>query len=240
MRDLIFALGFLTRLPVPVMSDPGPNAFAAAAKWFPLVGLIVGVLLALCLSLGARISPWLGALFAIACWIWVTGSLHLDGLADLTDALGGAHRAPEHLLRIMHDPHIGSFGTIALWLVLSAKLVLLMLLVQVPNSVWGLLLIPAWARLGSVIWARTLPALGSGLGKHFGHLTRAWTWLAWIPLLGALSWFANPCLLGAPLILFAWWLFLKYRVGGMSGDCLGAGIEISETLLLVAVVALPR
>ena len=240
MRDLIFAIGFLTRLPVPAITNPGPNAFAAAAKWFPLVGLMVGALLALCLSLGTRIDPWLGALCAVACWVWVTGGLHLDGLSDLADALGGAHRAPEHLLRIMHDPHIGSFGTTALWLVLSAKLVLLMLLAQAPNGAWCVLLIPAWARLGSVIWARTLPPLGSGLGERFGHVRYARAWLAWIPLLAALSWFANPFLLGAPLVLWVWWLFLKYRVGGMSGDCLGAGIEVSETLLLVAMVALTR
>ena len=200
---------------------------------------MVGALLALCLNLGARIDPWLGALFAVTCWIWVTGGLHLDGLSDLADALGGAHRTPEHLLHIMHDPHIGSFGTTALWLVLSAKLILLMLLAQVPNGAWCALLIPAWARLGSVIWARTLPPLSSGLGERFGHVRYARAWLAWILLLAALSWFVNPFLLSAPLVLWVWWLFLKYRVGGMSGDCLGAGIEVSETLLLLAVALTP-
>lgn len=236
MRSLIFAVQFLTRLPI-YAEPPPPNMLAAAAKWFPLVGLIIGSFLAICLALGAKIDPWLGALLAIAGWIWITGGIHLDGLADLADALGGAHRDPEKLLHIMRDPHTGVFGIIVIWLALSAKLVLLMLLVSKPDALWAVVLIPAWARLGPVVWAQTLPALGTGLGQRFGQQAQPATWITWLLLLGLASVYLAPALALAPLILVLWWLFLKYRVKGMNGDCLGAGVEFTETLLLcVAVV----
>lgn len=237
MRSLIFAIQFLTRLPLPVRGASGPDALATAAKWFPLVGLIVGAAVAAALALGARIDPWLGALFALAAWVWITGGLHLDGLSDLADGLGGAHRDPERLLAIMRDPHAGVFGNIALWFALSAKLILLMLLAKYPNGWLAALLIPAWARLGPLLWAQTLPALGSGMGQRFGASAQPLAWSIWLALLGVLSWFYAPALLWTPPLLLAWWLFLKLRVGGMNGDCLGAGIEVVEILSLLILVA---
>lgn len=238
MRSLIFALQFLTRLPLPGASSTGAATLAAAAKWFPLAGLIIGVLLATAHALGTQTDPWLGALLATVLWIAITGGLHLDGLADLADALGGAHRDPAKLLAIMRDPHTGVFGIIALWAVLSTKLVLLMLLARRPDAMWALLLIPAWARLGPVIWSQTLPPLREGLG-HLCAQTPQWgVWIIWILLLEAASWHVAPGLLFAPVVLALWRLFLKRRVGGMNGDCLGAGVEVGEALLLgLALVA---
>lgn len=232
MRSLIFALQFLTRLPLPNASPAGPETLAAAAKWFPLAGLVIGALLVIPYSLGTRVDPWLGALLVTIFWIGITGGLHLDGLADLADALGAAHRDPAKLLAIMRDPHTGVFGVIALWSVLSAKLVLLMLLAQTPDALWALLLIPAWARLGPLIWSQSLPTLGAGLGQYCASAAQWLWWLIWLALLGGIAWYVAPGLIFAPLVLALWWLFLKYRVGGMNGDCLGAGVEISEALLL--------
>ncbi len=232
MRSLIFALQFLTRIPLPHTAPDGAEELAAAAKWFPLVGLVIGALLAAAHTLGASVDPWLGALLATLVWIAITGGLHLDGLADLADALGGAHRDPAKLLAIMRDPHTGVFGVIALWMILSTKLVLLMLLARHLNAPWVLLLIPAWARLGPLIWSQTLSRLSAGLGQHCARAPQFAIWLVWVGLLGVISWHTAPGLLFAPLVLAGWWLFLKRRVGGMNGDCLGAGVEISEALLL--------
>jgi adenosylcobinamide-GDP ribazoletransferase len=236
MRNLIFAVQFLTRLPLPMRGTHEENALAAAAKWFPLVGFIIGSFLVAGLALGAKIDPWLGALFSVSVWIAITGGIHLDGLSDLADALGGAHRDPEKFLHIMRDPHTGVFGIIVIWLALSAKLVLLMLLATKPNGLWALLLIPAWARYGAIVWGQTLPALGAGLGQHFGQRAQPIIWLVWLLLLSVASWLLVPALLLAAPIILLWWLFLKYRVKGMNGDCLGAGIEFTETLLLCAAV----
>lgn len=240
MRSLIHALRFLTRLPMPAILWSEPDALSTSAKWFPFVGLIIGGALAGCLWLGTQVDPWLGALAALAAWVWITGGLHLDGLSDLADALGGAHRDPERFLAIMRDPHAGVFGLIAVWFALSAKLVLLMLLAKQPNGWMAAGLIPAWARLGPVIWAQTLPALAGGMGQRFRRAPQPMVWIAWLAALGALAWSIEPALLGASMLLPAWWLFLKWRVRGMNGDCLGAGIEMVEVFSLgLAVIGFP-
>lgn len=236
MRSLIFALQFLTRLPTPTMANPAPDMLAKSAIWFPLVGIIIGAALALPLILGAPVDPWFGALLTILCWVWITGGIHIDGLADLADALGAAHRDPERLLAIMRDPHTGSFGVLAIALLLVSKLILLMLLARTSGLIWVIILIPAWARLGAIIWSQTLPKLGTGLGHSFAQQPRPLMITIWMIALLGTSWYVSPALLFAPLALLGWWLFLKYKVNGMNGDCLGAGVEVVETVLLGMVI----
>lgn len=231
MRGFLHALQLLTRL--PVRGDAGRPE--AAAAWFPVVGLVVGGLVAGAAWLGALADPWLGALMALLAWVWVTGGLHLDGLADLADALGAAHRDRERFLAVLADPHLGAFGAMAMMLQLIAKLVLLMLALKLGVSLWVLVLVPAWARLGALWWSRSLPALKTGLGQRYAAGTGVpWSWLA---ALAAASLAAAPALLAAPLVILAWRGFLKARLGGMNGDCLGAGIEVAETLALLLSVA---
>ena len=145
MKELILALSFLTRLPMPrVQADEAD--FARAIRLYPVAGLVIGAIVAGALWLGARIDPWAGALAALVAWVWVTGALHLDGLADLSDGLGAAHGDRSRLLSVMADPHIGSFGVVALVTQLLAKLVLLH---GLPAGAWSVLaLIPAAARIG--------------------------------------------------------------------------------------------
>ena len=235
MRHLIFSLQFLTRLPTPALKSAMPDMLSKSKIWFPVVGLIIGSALALTLTLGKKIDPWFGALSTLLCWVWITGGLHLDGLADMTDAIGASHRDPARLLAIMRDPHVGSFGVLAICLQLIAKLILLMLIAhEIPSSVWGIALIPAWARYGAAVWSQTLPPLAPGLGERFSQKSSGQS-LWGLGLLCA-SWILAPALMLAPFALLLWWLFLKYRLQGMSGDCLGAGIEIVEAMLLAAIV----
>lgn len=233
MRGLILALQFLTRLPTPALKEFHPEWLADSARWFAVVGAMVGSLVAGALWLGACVDPWLGALAALGVWVWVTGALHLDGLADLADGLGAAHSSRERMLEVMKDPHVGSFGVIVLVLALVAKLVLLMLQAKASANLWGLLLIPAWARFGAVWWSATLLPLAAGSGARFAGTT---DWRALgvsAAVLTALSALLAPALLLAPLALWGWRRFLLQRLGGMTGDCLGAGIELCESLLLL-------
>lgn len=239
MRGLILALQFLTRLPTPTLKEYRPEWLADSARWFSVVGALIGALLAAALWLGARVDPWLGALAALGVWVWVSGGLHLDGLADLADGLGAAHRSRERMLAVMKEPHVGSFGVIALVLALIAKLVLLMLLAKSSANLWGLLLAPAWARLGAVWWSATLPPLAAGSGARFAETTD-WRALGLsAAILTGLSALLAPALLLAPLALWGWRRFLLRRLGGMTGDCLGAGVECSEIVLLVLLVVAP-
>jgi adenosylcobinamide-GDP ribazoletransferase len=234
MRSLILAIQFLTRLPTPQVRDFQAADLARAAVWFPLVGLLVGALVAAALALGARIDPWLGALLGLLVWVGVTGALHLDGLADLADALGAAHSDHDKLLKVLADPHVGAFGVVALVLQLLTKLVLLMLLARL-ELFWAVLLIPAWARFGTLIWAR-LPSIKPGLGERFSWRCPAWVTALWgAALLSGCLLF--PPLLAAPVLILAWRAYLLSRLGGMSGDALGAGVEWLESGLLLAMVA---
>lgn len=229
---LRLAIQFLTRLPTPALKEFQPSWLSDSARWFAVVGLLVGALVAAATAIGQHIDPWLGALLGLICWVWVTGGLHLDGLGDLADALGAAHRNQERFLAVLKDPHVGSFGVLTLVLALVSKLVLLMLLVRFSANLYPLILIPAWARLFAVGWSATLPALAPGSGERFAW-QRHWPSL----LIGSaglliLCGYLAPWLLLAPLAGVGWWGFLKRRLGGMTGDCLGAGIEVCEIVLL--------
>ncbi len=233
MRGLILAIQFLTRLPTPQVRDFQADDLARAAVWFPFAGVLVGTLVAAALALGARVDPWLGALLGLLTWVRVTGALHLDGLCDLADALGAAHGDKQRLLGVLADPHVGAFGVVALVMQLLAKLVLLMLLAR-GQLYWAVLLIPAWARLGTLIWAR-LPAIKPGLGERFAWRCPDWAIALWSALLLPAC-VIYPALLAAPLLILAWRTYLLSRLGGMSGDALGAGVEWLESGLLLTVV----
>lgn len=236
MKRLIVALGFLTRLPMPRVDATGED-FAAAIRWYPVVGLPVGILVWLAAMAGAAMpDPWIAALAALAAWVFVTGALHLDGLGDVADGVGAAHGDPRRLLAVMADPHIGSFGVVAIAMQLLAKLVLLHALLG-EGTAWPLILAPLAARCGPLFWARLLPPLGEGLGAAVAAAVRgrdiavAAFWL----LLAAI---AAPGLFAALPLIAAWGWWLRRRLGGANGDAHGAGIELVETGLLVALVAI--
>ncbi|WP_432723474.1 adenosylcobinamide-GDP ribazoletransferase [Jeongeupia wiesaeckerbachi] len=232
-RTPVLAIQFLTRLPTPQVPDFQPALLAAAVGWFPAVGLLIGVLLTIPVALIAPLQPWLAALVGLVVWTWITGGLHLDGLADLADGLGAAHRDPERFLAVVKDPHLGSFGVLALILQCASKLILLMLVCRLGHW-WLLILAPAWARWGVFSW-QTLPPLAQGMAEQFGWHRGHASWF-WTGLLLAMSLLLAPTLLIAPLIVWAYRRWLQRRLGGVSGDCLGAGIEITETALLLTSV----
>lgn len=235
MKGLIVAIQFLTRLPTPRITVSG-DEFAASMRWFPAVGLIVGALVAGAGSVGATIDPWTGALCALVVWVAVTGALHLDGLGDIADASGAAHKDRERLLAVLGDPHAGSFAVVTVALQLIAKLVLLHALLD-RQAFAAVAMIPFAARIGPLIWSRALPDLHAGLGSRFRHAVRPLDFAIWSLALFAAAWL-SPSLLVAPLIFLLWGAWLRRKIGGISGDGHGAGIEIAESLLLAAALLL--
>jgi adenosylcobinamide-GDP ribazoletransferase len=237
-RRLILAIQFMTRLPTPQVRDFDPADLTLSARWHPLVGMLVGLAVLLPLwALHAR--PLLAAMLALLAWVWITGALHLDGLADVADALGAAHRRPERFLEVLKDPHLGVFGTVTLVVQLLLKFALLH---ELARSPWlpAIVLVPAWARWGTLVWSRRLPPLQqAGMAERFAWKLGPGAILAWIAVLAPLSlWLAPPLLLAllqVPLITSYW----RRRLGGISGDCLGASIEATESLLLLALALLP-
>jgi adenosylcobinamide-GDP ribazoletransferase len=236
MKGLIVAIQFLTRLPTPRLSVSA-GEFAASMRWFPAVGVLIGALVAGGGWAGARIDPWTGALAALALWVAVTGALHLDGLGDVADACGAAHKDRDRMLAVLADPHLGSFGAVSIALLLIAKLVLLRGLIEA--QAWpAIALVPFAARIGPLIWSRWLPDLHAGLASRFRGAVRPIDLAIWCALLLA-GVLVVPGLLAAPLLIAGWGLWLRARLGGISGDGHGGGIEIVESgLLLAALIAL--
>ena len=236
MRRLIVALSFLTRLPMPRVTADGQD-FAAAIRCYPLVGLVVGIAVAAACLAGAQVDPWLGALAGLTIWTAITGALHLDGLADVADGLGAAHGDQRRLLAVMSDPHIGSFGVVTLVIQLAAKLVLLHLLVAQPVAI---ALTPLAARIGPLLWARMLPPLKpTGLGAAVAGAVRARDWIGWLAVLAAAAVASPAALMAVPLMLiFGGWA--SAQIGGVTGDVHGAGIELVETGVLIAILCVGR
>jgi adenosylcobinamide-GDP ribazoletransferase len=231
----LHALQFLTRLPTPRFETFNPQDLSRSAVWFPAVGGIIGLLVAAAVWAGALASPWIGALMGLIAWVWVTGALHLDGLGDVTDALAAAHRSPDRFLEVLKDPHIGAFGAIAIMLQLMAKLVLLAEAGGL-SVLLAIVLVPAWARWGTLVWSLAVPPLASGSAERFswqiGRLSTVTQGLA----LGLLSlWLAPVLLVALPIVPAIAWHWRR-RLGGITGDCLGASVEVTESLLLLSVV----
>jgi adenosylcobinamide-GDP ribazoletransferase len=235
LRGLILAVQFLTRLPTPQVRDFHEDDIGRSAAWFPAVGLIVGLALAVPVELLSD-RPQLAALAGLVIWVWVTGALHIDGLGDVADALGASHRDPARYEAALKDPHMGAFGVVTVVLQLIAKFALLAEIAQ-QDLAWLLVLVPAWSRWISLALPRLTTSLQAGLGERFGGQITWPTVAVWAVALSAASVLTEPVLLVAlPLagvIAFYW----HRRLGGVSGDGLGASTEVAETLLLIALVA---
>jgi adenosylcobinamide-GDP ribazoletransferase len=233
MKGLIVAIQFLTRLPTPRL-DVRREEFVASIRWFPAVGFIIGALLFGAVTLARPLGPWVSALAGLVTWVAVTGALHLDGLGDIADGSGAAHKDKDQLLAVLADPHMGSFGTVAIALQLIIKLVLLHAIVE-SSAVLALIFIPFAARMGPLVWAVCLPSLHKGLGDMFRPAVTPMLLMLWGTSLH-LSLYWLPSLIAAPVFFGVWALWIKRRIGGISGDGHGAGIEWGESCLMLAVL----
>lgn len=236
MKPLVLAIQFMTRLPLPNIAVEARH-MALAIRWFPVAGLLVGLCIAGAAWMGLQRDPWAGALLALLAWTGITGALHLDGVGDIADAAGAAHADRSRISSVLADPHIGSFGVTAIALQLVAKLVLLRL--ALDASILGpLIAVPVVARVGPLFWTLTLPPLHRGIGSTFGAGATWGAFAVWLLAFATAAWFLNPALLAALPTMALWSLWLRRRIGGISGDGHGAGIELVETTTLAALVFL--
>jgi adenosylcobinamide-GDP ribazoletransferase len=241
--SLILAVRFLTLVPVPGREAHGRGALGRAAWWFPVVGLALGAaLLAADCVLQFVFSPLLSALLVVSLWKVATGGIHLDGLADCLDGLGGRDRL--HRLSIMQDSRIGAFGATGLIL---CFLISLLALAEMPPRVRGrdLLLAPMVGRLAPLLFAPRFSAAtpDRGSGAAFLGSVSPWAGPVYLVVGCALSaWLLGrwgPVVtLGSLLAVSVWCVFLVRRFGGLTGDVLGSSIELGELAVLLAGAAL--
>lgn len=236
LRPLLCAIGFLTRIPVPSASFSQAE-LARSAGFFAWVGALLGALL---WALGALVVPALGerlsALLVVAAWAWLTGGLHLDGLADSVDGLSGGRGQPARILEIMRDSRIGSHGALALVLLVLLKTYALEGLLSFDMA--GVCLAPVLARfLCSALIVGFPYVREEGLGAAFrGRVGRLELSLG-VPPLAAAVWLAGPSAVWGVLAgtAAALWLALRFRrrIAGLTGDVYGAAIELAEAACLL-------
>jgi cobalamin 5''-phosphate synthase/cobalamin synthase len=230
------ALQFLTRLPIPQGIPFSPHALGWSVVMYPVVGLVIGAMLMASARLlnGAGVS--LSAALVLVVWVFVTGGLHLDGLADCADAWIGGQDSRERSLEIMKDPHAGAFAVIALLLLLLVKYAALTELLA-AREYTPLLLGPAIARAAIPALLLTTPYIRKhGLGRPLvDYLPRGPAACA-----VGLSGIVALTVLGIWVVLAAagvTWLLrtlMLQRLGGCTGDTLGASIEGVEAAVLTA------
>ena len=244
-RLFLIALQFLTRIPLRRI-DPLPDDWLPrSAKYMPLVGALIGVMTGAVVLISALVFPWpvpivIGLTFAIL----LTGALHEDGLADTVDAFGGG-ASRERCLEIMKDSRIGTYGTLALIATLALKATALAQIDPV-SAVRILIAACAGARLAAVLALALLPYAGGenvkvsrapsdmtggeiavavAIGLILGLLVLS-------PVIFALS----TLLAGAAASVIAW--IARRKIGGYTGDVLGAVEQIYETAFIVVAVAI--
>ncbi|MGS5019004.1 adenosylcobinamide-GDP ribazoletransferase [Paenibacillus sp. JJ1683] len=167
------AFQFLTRLPVKAELDFSPELLKRSASYYPLVGVIIGIIVWGIAALTAMVLPPLPcAILTLAVWVWLTGGLHLDGWMDAADALF-SYRSRERMLEIMKDSRVGAMGVIACVLLLMLKAALLYT-VLVEQNVSGLLLLPmVWSRWFMVHAMKRWPKARNddGLAARFADMS---------------------------------------------------------------------
>lgn len=237
MRAFWLAVQFLTRLPTPRLEIDAATR-GTSVVFYPLVGLLIGGLLLLVHWPLATADVALQAALLLLAWVLVTGGLHLDGLADSADAWLGSPGDRERALAIMKDPYTGPAGVVAVVLVLLVKFAALSALLSV--SAWeALIAAPLAGRAALVALLLTTPYVRpNGIGaEHAAHLPRALAAgvlvVTAVAVGAGLRW-DGLWLLGAVAAMIYGLRFLMLRrLGGTTGDTLGASCEIVEATALV-------
>lgn len=252
--DLAACLRFYSRLPVPALpgeGDPhGAPDFRTAPRMLPLAGAILALpaSLALLAAWGLGLGPFLAATLAAATGILVTGALHEDGLADVADGFGGG-ATRERRLEIMRDSRIGAYGGVALVLALALRIGALATLLDRTGAgtALALVLAAALSRIAALApMALLAPARPDGAGAAVGRPSPAT--LGWagasavlLALIGAglgLPLLGVALMLGlASLAAGAVTALARSRIGGQTGDVIGACQQAAEIAALLALVA---
>ncbi|OTG79497.1 adenosylcobinamide-GDP ribazoletransferase [Acinetobacter sp. ANC 5054] len=240
MTPFLIALQFLTTFPIQLKAMPSKQQNGQSLLFYPVVGLLIGCILALMAFVLQSLPLILLSSMVLVLWVWLTGGLHLDGLADTADAWVGGFGDKERTLQIMKDPACGPIGVLSLVIICLLKWSAIYVLLQ-QQSYIALIMFPVLGRLAPLfLFLTTLYVREKGLGSSIAE---------YIPRTGAILIFLS-CICGC--LYFGWvgaislmvflmtLVYLRYkfiqRIDGVTGDTIGAAIEISEVSSLMAFV----
>ena len=247
-RLFFIALQFFTRLPIPRWVGFEASWLQHASRYFALVGVVVGAITAAVYALAALILPApVAVLLSTAAGIYATGAFHEDGFADMCDGFGGG-MTRERVLEIMKDSRIGAYGAIGMVCLLALKCLALAML-PTSTAVAALMLAHPLSRYAAtaLIWrldyaraegkAKPMAQEMSGAEFAIATLTAALV-AAIVGAAGDIGWVALAGCIAVTAITTAW-LARKFvrRLGGYTGDCLGAVQQVSEVAIYLCLLA---
>ncbi|MEM6736517.1 MAG: adenosylcobinamide-GDP ribazoletransferase [Bacteroidota bacterium] len=252
-RVFFAALMFYTRIPCPSWVDHSEEYVNKSVRYFPLIGWIVGGVAFLFLYLGSLIDPFIGALSFLAASILLTGAFHEDGFADVCDGFGGGW-TKEQVLNIMKDSRVGTYAVIGLLILLLAKLKLVVLMFERGMGVEKLLFITLighslsrWAAATIIftheyarddeksktrLVAKSFTPANVLISSILGFIpVFIFVWYSEEPLFFVLI----PMVYLLKMLLANWF---KRKIGGYTGDCLGAVQQVGEVFIYLLLVLL--
>jgi adenosylcobinamide-GDP ribazoletransferase len=239
-QDVLTAFRTLTIIPIP---GKDTENFSRSLCFFPLVGALLGFVVVLLYHCAEAIGfrhPFILALLSMAIVTWLTGGLHIDGLGDVADAFGGG-KNKEHILRLLKDPAMGSFGVCAIVFDILIKAVCWQFFIERGNP-WFIFWSFAFSRaMQGLAIAFIANARAESIASPFGQGGKSAgisVILAYLAIALAAAWLLSPqaalvfalCSLAATL-LFGFYCWRKLQ--GITGDCVGATNEIAEISVLV-------
>jgi adenosylcobinamide-GDP ribazoletransferase len=250
LRPALIALQFLTCIPIRLKSPPAGRELGLSLLWYPVVGLLLGVLLWIASVLVRPINVSLAAALVVTLWVACTGALHLDGLADTADAWVGGRGHRGRTLAIMKDPYSGPVAVAAVVCLVLLKFGALSSLHEVRAALswtelrleYGYILPPVLARATvPLLFAQTPYVRSGGLGADLAQYQSrsGGRWVAALTGLAAIVLFGRHGLLATVAAVLVYFLMRRAfirRLGGMTGDGAGALIEVVEAVSLIALV----
>lgn len=241
-RALWLAAVFFTRLPLPSLDGLLSEDERRATAYWPLLGACIGAVIAGIWWLAARVWPQGVAVgLALAAGLLLTGALHEDGFADVCDGLGGG-RTRERALEIMRDSRVGAFGAIGIVMLLTLKW---QAMAALPAAALPGTLIVAHALSRAILvpmtlalpYARTDARVAQRMAARLGARLAGTAGLALAPLLLLPPVAGAACLAAAGAVWLGCFLWFRRRLGGYTGDCLGATQQLCEAAVLLASLA---
>ena len=239
MRSLLAAVAFLTRFPVGRSVPFEAADVSRSAGWFPLIGLLLGGLsIAAAALLKRHLPPIVIAALLLLLDAVLTGALHFDGLADTADGFGGG-KGREQVLAIMRDHSIGSYGALALALVVGLKLTAYATLLKQSDWLPALLLTPALGRWSALLLTSTLPyarpsaSVAGSMGKQALLWGTATILLTVLALRSIRAWIAMAVVIAVTAVFG---LYCRQRIAGITGDVLGANLQLCESAALLTFI----
>jgi cobalamin 5'-phosphate synthase/cobalamin synthase len=237
MKSLAAAVSFLTGLPLGRFVSFGATDVARSAGWFPLVGLLIGAICALAaLLLRGHLPLALVAVILIALDALLTGALHFDGLADTADGFGGG-KDRDDVLRIMRDHAIGSYGGTALVLLVGFKVAAYTSLLGGARWPAALVLTPAVGRWSILLLTAALPyarKTASVVSQMSKGAVVGGTLIMAMAMAVSRLWCAGAVVGAAIVVSACFGLYCQRKIGGITGDTLGANVQLCECAALVA------